>query len=357
MGHQGLNADPPTVPSPAEPVDEREYLSVEGFLKTLIDARALKTAFELRLIDHLARIESTTVDSLTEGFPGDRRGLRLLLNLLRANRVLAEREGTIALSPEFRTALRYRDLLETKLEYVEFVLPDFTDLFTTAIHDPQAFRRQARTYRLFSYDRALGERPEDYEATRRWMRITTCLTKYESRMCMRHHDFGAYKRILDVGGNSGEFVLQICRRYPSIAATVFDLPLVCEVGRAHVASGPEGARITFVSGNALTDPLPDGHDLVSFKSMLHDWPEREARHLIVRASHALTPGGTLLIFERGPISVDEPSYATIPLLLFFRSFRSPATYTEQLAALGFQDVDVRWIDLEMPFFLVTGRKP
>jgi hypothetical protein len=90
--------------------------------------------------------------------------------------------------------------------------------------------------------------------------------------------------------------------------------------------------------------------------MLHDWPDRQARHLIVRASEALNPGGTLLIFERGPLEIDEPSYALIPLLLFFRSFRAPATYTEQLDALGFRDIDVQWVDLETPFFMVTGRK-
>ena len=67
--------------------------------------------------------------------------------------------------------------------------------------------------------------------------------------------------------------------------------------------------------------------------------------------------GTLLIFERGPVATEALSYAMIPLLLFFRSFRSPGAYVDQLRALGFHGVDVRWIDLETPFFLVTGTKP
>jgi SAM-dependent methyltransferase len=343
-------------PAGGEDADEREYLCVDAFLRTVIEARALKTAFELRLIDHLVRTPATTLADLTTAFSGDGGGLAFLVKLLVANRVLEERQDTIVLSEEFRRALRYRDLLETKLEYAAFVLPDFTDLFTTAIGSPEAFFRQARTFKLFSYDRAHGQAAEDYELTKRWMRITTCLTKYETRVCLRHHDFGRHPRMLDIGGNSGEFVLQICRKHPAIAATVFDLPLVCRIGREHVGGTPEADRITFAEGSALTDPLPGGQDLVSFKSMLHDWPDTDARRFMARASEALKPGGTLLIFERGPVEVGDLSYALIPFLLFFRSFRSPALYQEQLTALGFRDIRVQRIDLETPFFLVTGRK-
>lgn len=340
----------------AESTDEREYLCVDDFLRTLVDARALKTALELRLIDHLVARPAATLAELTRAFSADGRGVAFLVKLLAANGVVEERHGMIGLSPAFRRALRYRDLLETKLEYGAFVLPDFTALFTTAIADPGAFFRQARTFQLFCYDRALGQGAEDYELTERWMRITTCLTRYEAHVAMRHHDFGRYERILDIGGNSGEFVLQICRRHPGITATVFDLPMVCRIGREHVRRAGESERITFVEGSALTDPLPGDRDLVSFKSMLHDWPDAEAGRFVARASAALKPGGTLLIFERGPVEAGDRSWALIPFLLFFRSFRPPTLYTDRLAALGFRDIRVQTIDLETPFFLVTGRK-
>ena len=339
-----------------ERTDERDYLCVDRFLRSVVDARALKTAFELRLIDRLAAAPAPLTKVVADG-PGEARGLRLLLALLQTSRVVEQSDGRVALTPEFRAALRYRDLLETKLAYAEFVLPDFSELFTAAIRNPEGFFRQSRTFGLFAYDRAQGDSVEDVEATRRWMRLTTCLTKYETPVCLHHHDCSRYGRMLDIGGNSGEFALQICRRHPGLSATVLDLPLVCKIGRAHVAGQPEGARIDFVEGSALTDPLPAGRDLVTFKSMLHDWPDAEARRLLGRGAEALKPGGTLLIFERGPVPTDDVPYSLIPFLLFFRSFRGPALYAEQLATLGFVDVDVRRVDLEMPFYLVTGRKP
>jgi SAM-dependent methyltransferase len=175
---------------------------------------------------------------------------------------------------------------------------------------------------------------------------------------MKFHDFSRYHQILDIGGNSGEFVLQICRRHPGVSATVFDLPLVCDIGQEHIRSEAEADRISFIKGNALTDALPKGFDLITFKSMLHDWPEKEAKQFIVKASHSLEPGGTLLIFERGPLEVRERTlpYSMIPFLLFFHSFRSPVVYEEQFKDLGFQDTKVERVDLETPFYLMTATK-
>jgi ubiquinone/menaquinone biosynthesis C-methylase UbiE len=175
---------------------------------------------------------------------------------------------------------------------------------------------------------------------------------------MKYHDFGKCRRILDIGGNSGEFMLQICRQNPEVSATVFDLPLVCDVGQEHIRSEPEADRIKFLKGNALTDALPEGFDLVTFKSMLHDWPEREAIQFIKNASRSLAPGGALLIFERGPIEMaqTEICYSTIPFLLFFHSFRASALYEKQLQDLDFQDISVKNVCLDTPFFIVTAKK-
>src|SRR5262249_53623999 len=147
------------------------------------------------------------------------------------------------------------------------------------------------------YRRALKPSRENYEQVRAWMRITSTLTRYEARAGMRLHDFSGYRRVLDIGGNSGEFLLQLCRRHPELTGTVLDLPLVCEVGMEHLLAEPEGSRIGFIKADVRTDPLPSGHDLISFKSMLHDWPAEEADRFLAKAVQALPSGGALLIFE------------------------------------------------------------
>jgi hypothetical protein len=338
--------------------EEFDYLSVDAFIEEIVDARALSAAFELHLIDYLINNQPVSLDDLKKGFQGDPRGAELLANLLIANNVLEESDTEIRLTQPFIRVLRYRDLLEAKLELARFVLPDFTDLFTTLIHSPDRLGGNARISDFFCYHRGFETTPENYELTKRWMRITTTLTKYEAPVCMKYHDFSRYRRILDIGGNSGEFVLQICKRHPGVSATVFDLPLVCDIGLEHLRSEPEADRISFIKGNALTDPLPQGFDLITFKSMLHDWPEKEAMQFVEKASQSLERGGTLLVFERGPLEVQEKTlpYSMIPFLLFFHSFRSPVVYQGQLKDLGFQNIAVEKINLETPFYLVTAKK-
>jgi SAM-dependent methyltransferase len=339
--------------------EDLDFLSVDEFLASMVAAQALRTALALGLIDRLIGAQPSSLDRLQRDWPGDRQGLFCLLELLAANQVVEQLPDQIQLTDSFTRALRYRDLLEAKLDFAQLVAPDLIELFPLLIVEPGRFMQQARVFDLFRYDRCFEPTRENLEATRRWMRLTTCLTRYEARAFIRLHDFTRYQTMLDIGGNSGELILQLCKRHPGLVGTVFDLPLVCRIGREHLEREPEAARIRFIEGNALLDPLPVDFDLVVFKSMLHDWPETEAAALLAKASRSVKPGGTLMIFERGPLELDQAPipYANIPMLLFFRSFRDPSFYRERLAGLGFEQIEVQFVRLEMPFFLVTGRLP
>ena len=336
-----------------------EYLCVDAYLDTLVGARSLKTAFELGLVDHLIQRRSSPFATIGQVTGADARGLTFLLGMLQSQRVVEQQHGDVRLHADFLKVLRYRDLLETKLNFAGFLLDDFADHFTALISDPDRFVQQGRLFELFDYRRALNPTLENYQRTRAWMKLTSTLTRYEARACMARDDFATHRRMLDVGGNSGEFVLQVCRRQRSLQATVFDLPLVCEIGLEHVLPEAECDRIAFVAGDLRSDPLPTGHDVIAFKSMLHDWSEQDAAQFIERAFEALAPGGSLLIYERGPIDPARkaPGFSTLPVLLFFRSYRPPELYVATLSRLGMQDVRCQTVELDTPFFLVSARKP
>jgi len=339
--------------------DALEYLAADRYLRTLIDARALKTAFELRLVDLLEKHGALSDAAALKALNLDQQGLQLLLALLEANAVTERSRGQIRLQDGFRKVLKFRDLLEMKLDFAGFLINDFADDFTALLTDPANFAGQSRLFQLFDYRRCLEPTLENYERTRAWMRLTSTLTRYEAGACAALHDFGAYRRMLDVGGNSGEFLLQICRREAGLQGTVLDLPLVCEIGLEHVLGEPEHARITFLKADLRADPIPKGYDLVSFKSMLHDWPEAQALAFLTQAVRATDPGGTVLIFERGPVTPQglTPPFSMLPILLFFRSYRQPGVYAKHLESLGCTEVRSQELMLDTPFFLVTARTP
>ena len=335
-----------------------EYLCVDDFLTTLSAARTLKSGFELDVIDV---IQATPVhlEHLQDQIECPTNSLRLLVQLLKTNNVLAETTEGLVLSEAFGQAMRFCDLLEAKLDFALAVAPDFSDLFTVLLKDTQEFLNKAKLFQLFDYEKCLSATEANYEATRRWMRFTTALTRYEAPVCLSYHDFSSYRRMLDIGGNSGEFSRQICCRNLDLIATVCDLPVVCDIGQQHLADTEEADRIDFFRANALHDPLPDGYDVITFKSMLHDWPDEQAITFLQKAHHSVKQGGSLLIYERGPLDFtnSELPFSLLPILLFFPFYRSPEFYQQQFQHLGMVNIEIHEFFLESPFFVVSGTKP
>jgi ubiquinone/menaquinone biosynthesis C-methylase UbiE len=267
--------------------------------------------------------------------------------------------GLIDLTPGFLEALEFRDLLEMKLTFNDLVLEDYYRQFTRLICRPGEFQDRSRIFELFRYDRCFEPTAENLDGTRRWMHVTTTLTRHEAKVLLAHHDFSEYRRMLDIGGNSGELARQLCEHHPELHATVADLPLVCTIGEEHVRGSAAADRIRFHPGSALAHTMPQGNDLVVFKSFLHDWPATDIALYLETAHRALAPGGTLMIFERSPIQIRGkiPPYSMIYSLLFFHSYRTAGEYRAWLTAAGFTQVEVHKVEIEMPFHLITARRP
>ena len=272
-----------------QPGDDFDFLCVDEFLTNMIGAQALKSALALRLIDQLVHRAGTPrwLGSRRPG-AGIAGGCGSLLDLLAANQVVERIGDEIRLTRADSAArLRFRDLLEAKLDFANLAAPDLIQLFPWLLVDPDGFMQKARIFHLFDYNRCLEPSPENMKRPGGGCGSRRCLTRYEAPVCMRFHDFSRHARMLDIGGNSGEFVLRVCKKHPQLRGTIFDLPVVCDVGRDHVAREPEAPRIDFVKGSALVDPLPAGFDLITFKSILHDWSNDDAARMLTRASQFL----------------------------------------------------------------------
>ncbi|WP_199739363.1 methyltransferase [Streptomyces klenkii] len=124
------------------------------------------------------------------------------------------------------------------------------------------------------------------------------LSSSTARGLARAADLGAYRRLLDVGGGSGAYAIELCRAYPGLRATVFDLPHVCPIAAGRAAEAGLSERIAVHPGDFLNDPaLPQGHDLILLSMVLHDWDEPTGRALLAKCHAALPPGGAVVISE------------------------------------------------------------
>jgi SAM-dependent methyltransferase len=242
------------------------------------------------------------------------------------------------------------------------IWPDIHTLFTPLLTDLPQFMARSAVFELFRYDRCIEVTPENVAATSVWTRFTTCLTRYEAAAVLDAIDIDFAADFVDLGGNTGEFALQICKRHPKIAGTVVDLPVVCALGRKHIAAtadAAEAARIAFFPCDMRSDDLPEATDLVVFKSVLHDWPDADAERLLERARGVLRPGGRLLIFERGPIETrgKRIPYVMAPDLVFLHFLRPPELYLNKLKRLGFESIEYRQIELDLTFHLIVAQWP
>ncbi len=329
------------------------FRATTPFLAHYPGAQALAEAMRCGLVERLAASAATHAE-LAQVAALPPAGLALLLALLRgANVTTASANGEV-LTAAFRAALPYQALMRAKLEAAAMALPDFHAHFSSLLRDRATFMERAAIFALYRYDLALAEDAAALEATARWLRLTTALTTHEAPVLLALHDFSRARRLLEPGGNSGEMALHLTTANPALHVTVVDLPAVCVLGRSHVGAAP---RIGFAAADLRRQPLPGGHDAVLFKSMLHDWPEQEARRFLALAKAALPPGGEVLIFERAPLRADAVlGYAQMQDMLFHGFYRPPETYARWLAELGFNAVQVRSVTLDAPFALVSARR-
>lgn len=105
-------------------------------------------------------------------------------------------------------------------------------------------------------------------------------------------------RLLDVGGGSGAFSIELCAANPDLRATVFDLPHVCDLATGYVRGAGLADRIESRPGDFFADPeLPGGHDVVLLSMVLHDWDEPTNLELLGKCFRALPDGGLVVVSE------------------------------------------------------------
>jgi acetylserotonin N-methyltransferase len=139
-----------------------------------------------------------------------------------------------------------------------------------------------------------------------------------------------------MGGATGHLAIAACRAYPTLRATVLDLPSVEPYAREFISKSGVADRIDFLAADFFRDDLPPA-DLYGLGRILHDWPDARANALLSKIQ------GSLLIAE---ILVDEdrsgPLYALLQdlnmLVCTDGKERTVTEYEHLLKPAGFTSV-------------------
>lgn len=117
--------------------------------------------------------------------------------------------------------------------------------------------------------------------------------------------------VMDLGGGHGQLLAEVLRARPGLRGVLFDLDHAVEGAPAHLLAAGVADRVTVTPGDFFA-ALPRPVDAVLLKSVLHDWDDQHAVHILQRARDALAPAGRVLVIERVmPDQVeDRPEHRT-----------------------------------------------
>jgi SAM-dependent methyltransferase len=111
----------------------------------------------------------------------------------------------------------------------------------------------------------------------------------------------------------------MCRRYPRLKATIYDLESPSEFGRQLVAEAGLTDRIRFVTGdvNAVADFGPTVFDVIFCFNLVHHLQPHENVNLIRKAAQALRPQGAFAIWDEfQDESLKEEAFGRLVGLMF-----------------------------------------
>jgi SAM-dependent methyltransferase len=132
---------------------------------------------------------------------------------------------------------------------------------------------------------------------RLWSEGIALLTAPAADTLARIYPFGRHRRVLDLGGGIGSFVLAALRRHSQLAGTLFELPRLADLARARLAGDPAAPRLAIVTGDFFADPIPPNHDAIILANVAHLFAPERNKALLCQICTAATPGARLLLVD------------------------------------------------------------
>lgn len=170
-----------------------------------------------------------------------------------------------------------------------------------------------------------------------------------------------FTHLLDIGGASGTWTIELLKTAPNAKATIFDLPEVIPMARERISAASLSERVDFVAGDFYEDDLPGGADLAWFGAIAHQNSRRQNRELFAKAWAALEDGGSVIVrdvvMER---SHSAPKFGALFAVNMLVATEGGGTYsleeyTEDLESAGFTDVTLVHREESMNS-LIRGKK-
>jgi SAM-dependent methyltransferase len=287
----------PVLPS----VVERALFAIGLAPRPLVDIaagaafRAMQASLRLGVFERLAR-GPMTVDALARELGADAGALSDLLALLEAAGHL-RRHGRAYENAQATARWLVRDANES--------IAEFTSIWTDVVLDEwntleESVRQGAPALHMHDW---LAQRAK-------WPQFNAAMAEFARGAADKVAtavDLSGAQTLLDLGGSHGLYAIAFCRRYPSLRATVVDLPMALEGARANIAAAGLAERVILQPGDVTAGSLGSGYGAALLFQLIHYFDDAALAALLRTVHAALRPGGRIVILDQMTPSPPTPA--------------------------------------------------
>lgn len=291
-----------------------------------LSARAVFLAFKLDLFE-AAKGSPQTIEQIARTTQLHPRGLAPLMNLLTTINLFRYKDGKFALT---KLATKWclkesPDSIYNNMRFLDETLWNemnhWEALLTTGkgleVHDNYYTEEQWDWYQLGQYDLA-----------KIMAQSVPKITPMPSNPT----------EMLDIGGSHGLYSVELCKKYPTLKATILDLPQAVEKARPILERRDMGDRVSYWIGDALTDDFGENrYDLVLMASLAHHFSPEQNTAVSKKAAKALKTGGYFVIQDwLRPEPSSRMEAIAVAMDMYFNVLSTTGTWTLD-EVKGFQE--------------------
>ena len=266
-------------------VTDRDRWSVERILavsNSYWEGAVLQSGVVLGVFTALGD-SALSVSQLADRCGCDARALEMLLDALCAMGLLTKEDGGYRNTNESR-----KFLCKDSEHYLGYIIAHHFHLMKRWALLPEAVRTGRPIH---------SGPPESEEQREAFLLGMFNLARLIAPRVARAIDLSGREKLLDLGGGPGTYAIHFCLAYPSLKATVYDLPTTRPYTEKTIESFGLSHRISFQAGDYLRQDIEGAFDVVWMSHILHSMGPEACKEVMRKAVSPLMPGGVLYVHD------------------------------------------------------------
>jgi len=251
---------------------------VHETIRAFMPSRAVLTALELDIFSAVA--SGASAEGLAQTIHADPRATEMLLNALVSLKLLEKKNGAFFNSP---VSARF------------FSVGSRDNARAGLMHTVHLWHRWSTLTECVREGTSVAVRTREDHSVRAFIAAMDRNAKERSGAVVKAIGTNGIKRMLDLGGGSGEYSIALVRAIPGLKSEILDQGDVVPLAQENIRKAGLVDRITTRVGDMLRDPLGEGHDLILLSAICHMFSPGQNQQLLQRAYLALAPHGRLVV--------------------------------------------------------------